>query len=149
MGVASATGVIDRIFARFIVVGCGNTLLGLAVIFAARQFVTDVHANMLGYVIVVPVSFLTHRYLSFRDKGDRLMSFLRYVPTVAAGYAVNLQVLSHALAAAVNPYLAQTASITSHVMVAYLLSRLFVFLAPEMDHTTCAPALQLLPPRKS
>ena len=123
--------VIDRTFRRFLVVGLANTVLGLLVIFAARQVVTDLWANMIGYLVVVPVSFLTHRTLSFQDKGNRLGAFLRYLPTVAAGYVANLATLSAALSAGANPYLAQTLAIASHVIVTYILTRFFVFLNPD------------------
>lgn len=122
---------IDRTLVRFLAVGVGNTVLGLAVIFGTRQFFSDVVANLVGYLVVVPISFLTHRDLSFRDQGDRLKAFARYIPTILAGYSANYAVLTVALRAGANPYLAQTAAIACHVVVTYLLSRIFVFLSPE------------------
>lgn len=122
---------IDRTLVRFLAVGVGNTVLGLAVIFGARQFFSDVVANLVGYLVVVPISFLTHRDLSFRDQGDRLKAFARYIPTILAGYCANYAVLTAALRAGANPYLAQTAAIACHVVITYLLSRIFVFLTPK------------------
>lgn len=61
---------LDRTLARFLMVGVGNTISGLAVIFSARQFYPAA-ANLIGYLIVVPVSFLSHRDI-FRDTGDRM-----------------------------------------------------------------------------
>lgn len=121
---------IDRTLVRFLFVGVGNTILGLAVIFGALQFFTDIVANLIGYLVVVPVSFLSHRDLSFRDKGSRMAAFGRYLPTIAAGYTANYAVLTICLNAGANPYLAQTAAIACHVAVTYILSRLFVFLTP-------------------
>ena len=121
---------IDRTFFRFLLVGIGNTILGLGVIFGARQFFTDIVANLIGYLVVVPISFLTHRDLSFKDRGSRRTAFLRYIPTIAAGYAANYAMLSSSLKFGANPYLAQTLSIGCHVAVTYLLSRVFVFLTP-------------------
>ena len=121
---------IDRTLARFLVVGVGNTLLGLGMIFAARQIMPDIAANLVGYLFVVPVSFLSHRNLSFRDRGGRLSAFARYIPTILTGYAANLAVLTTALSADSNPYAAQTLAIASHVSVTYLLSRFFVFRNP-------------------
>ena len=89
---------IDATLLRFITVGAGNTALGLAVIFTARQFVSDVIANLLSYLVVVPVSFTAHRKLSFRDGGSFLASFLRYVPTIITGYAANYIALRTGLA---------------------------------------------------
>ncbi len=124
---------LDRTLARFLMVGVGNTILGLAVIFSARQFCSEVVANLIGYLIVVPVSFLSHRDISFRDTGDRMAAFARYVPTILAGYASNYVALTALLSAGASPYLAQTAGIACHVLVTYLLSRLFVFLTPLRD----------------
>ena len=121
---------IDRTFFRFLLVGIGNTILGLGVIFGALQFCTDIVANLIGYLVVVPISFLTHRDLSFKDRGSRRTAFLRYIPTIAAGYAANYAMLSSSLKFGANPYLAQTLSIGCHVAVTYLLSRVFVFLTP-------------------
>jgi putative flippase GtrA len=131
---------IDRVFARFLIVGIGNTVLGLAVIFAARQLCTEVVANLIGYLFVVPVSFLTHRNVSFRDKGGCAATFARYIPAIALGYLANLGVLTLALNMGVNGYLAQTAAIASHVIVTYLLSRFFVFLTPHRENHGTATA---------
>lgn len=118
----------DRVFGRFLLVGIGNTALGLAVIFIARQFLPDVVANAVGYLFVVPVSFLTHRDFSFRDTGSRLGAFARYLPAVGAGYTANLAALTTLLTFGINGYVAQTVAIAGHVAVTYTLSRLFVFL---------------------
>lgn len=130
LGSAPAEGMIDRTFFRFLLVGIGNTILGLGVIFCARQFFTDIVANLIGYLVVVPISFLTHRDLSFKDRGSRRTAFLRYIPTIAAGYAANYAMLTSCLNVGANPYVAQTLAIGCHVTVTYLLSRVFVFLTP-------------------
>ncbi len=122
---------IDRALIRFVAVGIANTALGLAVIFGARQVFPDVVANLFGYLVVVPISFLTHRDLSFRDQGDRRSAFTRYIPTILAGYCANYAVLTAALRAGADPYLGQTAAIACHVIVTYILSRIFVFTSPK------------------
>ena len=116
----------DPLHWRFIGVGLINTLFGLAVIFAARPFVGEFSANAIGYLVVVPLSFLAHRTVSFRDKGNRWSAFARYLPTIAAGYLANLLTLGIGLGLT-NAYVAQTAAILSHVTVTYVLSRHFVF----------------------
>lgn len=115
---------------RYLLAGLGNTALGLAVIFIAREFLSDPLANLAGYLIVVPVSFLSHRGFSFKDTGRRSSAFARYLPVVLVGYGVNYLALKHSLAAGANPYIAQTLAVACHVLVTYLLSRRFVFLSP-------------------
>ena len=119
-----------RLFSRFVVVGIINTALGLGVIFAASAFVDAFLANLVGYLLIVPVSFLTHRNLSFRDQGKRWSAFWRYIPTIGVGYAANLATLTIALKF-VHPLLAQTLAIGSHVAITYVLSHVFVFLNHE------------------
>ena len=124
---------IDRVLLRFIFVGIGNTVLGLGVIFIARQHFPEVVANAIGYLVVVPVSFLTHRDLSFRDTGGRMAAFMRYLPAVGAGYGANLAALTTMLTFGINGYVAQSVAIASHVAVTYLCLRLFVFLNFNRD----------------
>lgn len=129
---------IDRTLFRFLLVGIGNTVLGLGVIFGARQFFTDLMANLIGYLVVVPISFLAHRGLSFKDRGSSLTAFLRYIPTIVAGYAANYAMLTSCLKVGANPYVAQTLAIGCHVVVTYILSRVFVFLTPA-ESQQCPP----------
>ena len=128
---ASPEDMLDRTLLRFLVVGVGNTVLGLGVIFGARQFFPDVVANLIGYCIVVPISFISHRDLSFRDTGGRLATFVRYLPTILIGYLANYLVLTSGLRAGLNPYLVQAGAIGCHVVVTYVLSRIFVFMTPS------------------
>lgn len=133
LGSAPAEGMIDRTFFRFLLVGIGNTILGLGVIFGALQFCTDIVANLIGYLVVVPISFLTHRDLSFKDRGSRQVAFLRYIPTIAAGYAANYAMLTNCLKSGANPYFAQTLAIGCHVALTYILSRCYVFITPPKN----------------
>lgn len=120
-------------FGRFLVVGVGNTVLGLAVIFTAAQAYSPFIANAIGYLIVVPVSFMTHRQMSFRHKGQRLPAFLKYLLVIGAGYLSNLFVLSVLTEGRFNPYLTQACAISTHVLVTYYLSRIIVFKEAECD----------------
>lgn len=122
---------LDRTLTRFILVGVGNTLLGLAVIYAARLVTGDFLANFIGYLVVVPISFFAHRKLSFRDAGQMLPAFLRFLPTVAVGYFANLFVLTKGLAAGQNPHIVQACAMATHILLTYLLSRCVVFLHPR------------------
>ena len=120
-----------RVLSRFLSVGIANTVLGLGIIFLARQPLRDFTANLLAYAVVVPISFWFHRDVSFRDRGRRLPAFVRYLPTVLLGYACNCVILSKILAGGANPYLAQVLAICGHVAVTFLLSRHFVFTSPK------------------
>lgn len=118
---------------RFLVVGLGNTALGLSVIFVASRFVGSYAANLIGYLIVVPVSFITHRDFSFRDTGRRASAFARFVPSIGAGYIANLVTLRLCLPL-LPGIVAQASAIAVHVAVTFVCSRYFVFLRSRDNH---------------
>jgi putative flippase GtrA len=122
---------IDATLVRFVLVGAGNTVLGLSAIYTARLAASEFVANLLGYLIVVPISFITHRGWTFRDGGAIRPAFRRYLPAVIVGYAINAGVLTTALAAHVHGYIAQALAIAAYVAVTYLLSRYAVFRTPR------------------
>jgi putative flippase GtrA len=114
-------------FIRYLLIGFINTLLGVGVILGAREFCSEIASNAIGYLIVVPLSFLLHREFSFRDKGEKLSAFARYLPTILAGYGSNVAALTAALKAGINPYFSQLAAISTYVLVTFFLQRTFVF----------------------
>ena len=124
---------VSETFRRFVFVGIGNTILGMGVIFAAMQTFPLVAANLIGYLVVVPLSFVAHRQLSFRHRGLRFPAFIKYVFVVFVGYLTNLFVLTALSQHSVNPYLSQACAICSHVLVTYLLSRSIVFKERECE----------------
>ncbi|MEN9486305.1 MAG: hypothetical protein RJB37_4185 [Pseudomonadota bacterium] len=129
----SRAAMLDRTLLRFLLMGAANTALGLSVIFGLQLFFSPVVANWMAFVLLVPVTFMAHRNWSFRDGGGLVRSFVRYLPVVALGYAVNRVVLEHSLTQAIEAHLAQGLAIAAYVTVTYLLLRLFVFLRPRDD----------------
>jgi len=120
----------ERTFLRFLLVGLGNTALGLAVIFGFRLVVGEVLANLLAYLLLVPIAFLTQRRYAFRDGGGRLGGFLRFLPVVATAYALNMLTLMVFLDAGSDPRLAQIVAISVYAIASYWLSRRAVFRSP-------------------
>jgi putative flippase GtrA len=123
----------DKSFFRFLIVGGCNTAVGLALIFLLRQFLPDTWANLLGFVLYTPLTYFTHKKMTFAHAGPNGMAFVRYVLAVIVGYGVNYGVLVLALALAVNPYLAQTLAVGSCAVVSFLLFRFCVF-RPRNSH---------------
>lgn len=117
----------DAAALRYLLVGLGNTVLGLGIIFLLRQAVNDFAANLVAYFIVVPISFITHRNISFRDRGKKISACTRYMVVVLVGYAINVILLGSAIYLEINEYAAQTMSIIAYVFVTYVMTRLFVF----------------------
>jgi putative flippase GtrA len=117
----------DAAALRYLLVGLGNTVLGLSIIFLLRQVVNDFAANFAAYFIVVPISFITHRNISFRDRGKKISAYIRYMVVVLVGYAINVILLGSAINMGINEYAAQTMAIVAYVFVTYGMTRLFVF----------------------
>lgn len=112
---------------RFILVGIANTLLGLGTIFLAMQFYPPLVANAIGYLVVVPTSFMTHRAWSFQDEGALAAAFFRYVVVILMGYLANRAALEAGISIDANPYVVQCVAIAAHVFVTFLLSNAYVF----------------------
>ena len=116
---------------RFAVVGCGNTLFGLLLIYALIGIarVPDVPANLLGYVAGTVLSFIANSNWAFRFSGARVPAFLRFVVVLFAAYLANLLVVILAIDGfSVNHYLAHAFGVIPYALIGYLGSRYFVFL---------------------
>ena len=128
---------------RFGFVGLLNTVLGLAVIFAAKAVLGlgDLAANLSGYGIGLICSFLLNRRWTFRHEGRALAASWRFGVAFAVAYGLNLAtVFGLRDAMGVNPYLAQACGIVPYAISFYLMSAYYVFpaqpvLAPERPDT--------------
>jgi putative flippase GtrA len=117
-------------FLRFLVVGCANTLVGLAVIYAALGLVGlgEVAANAVGYAVGLGVSFLLNKAWTFRYSGPVLLALPRFLLAFAASYLLNLATLWELIHGwGVNGYLAQAVAVVPYTVSFFLLSKLLVF----------------------
>lgn len=113
-------------FRRYLQSGFVNTLLGFGIVFALRPFIGEFPANAAAFVVVVPLSYVSHRDWSFRAPDKTWRAFRRFLPVVALGYVTNLALLASLLP--VFPgVVAQTIAISAHVAVTYLLFKHHVF----------------------
>ena len=112
---------------RFLAVGIGNTFLGITVIYIGMFFFSPFIANLIGYAVVVPISFILHRTCSFVDKGNFFTSFVLYTVVIFFGYLANLIVLKFLIYMALNAYVAQLFAMGAHVITVFVLSRSVVF----------------------
>ena len=118
-------------FARFIGVGVLNTVLGLAVIVAAKALLgwSDLLANASGYSVGLLASFVLNRAWTFRDRGDVSPALLRFIGAFALAYAANLAtVFGLRDLASMDAYLAQAAGVVPYTVLFFFASRSFVFL---------------------
>ena len=115
---------------RFGVVGVVNTVLGLAIIFAAKAFLGlgDLAANLLGYGLGLVCSFVLNRSWTFRHEGRAFAAFWRFGIAFAVAYVLNLlTVFGLRDAMSVNSYLAQAGGVIPYTISFYLLSAYYVF----------------------
>nr|WP_247718111.1 GtrA family protein [Qipengyuania proteolytica] len=125
---------------RFLAVGGFNTLLGYAIIVGALHLgAGDYPANVIGFSLGLPISWLLHRVLTFRVRHEiSRRELVRYVLVVAFAYAVNLGVVAggRGLGFTESP-LVQLVAICVYAALFYVLSRRFVF--PASDPSGAAP----------
>ena len=112
---------------RFVGVGFANTMLAFLIIGLLRTPVGDALANAAAYLVVVPLSFASHRRLSFRHDGALAPAALRYAGVVAAGYALNYLLLSALDSMGIAPLLAQACAIAGYVAFTFAGFRCLVF----------------------
>jgi putative flippase GtrA len=129
---------------RFGLVGVLNTVVGLAIIFAAKAFLGlgDLAANLLGYGLGLVCSFVLNRSWTFRHEGRAFAALLRFGIAFAVAYGLNLfTVFGLRDAMGVNSYVAQAGGVIPYTISFYLLSAYYVFPArrapaPASDVTT-------------
>lgn len=127
----------NRRLARFVLVGLSNTLLGLLVIFACKALlgIADAAANLIGYALLIGLSFVLNRRWTFEDRGHVGTSLLRFLLVLAVAYAANLGTTLAAIGLGVDSYLAHVLGIGPYTVIGYVGSWLFVFTAPRADST--------------
>jgi putative flippase GtrA len=118
---------------RFLLVGLGNTGVGLLCIWGTMHFLAlnDVAANFIGYACGLFLGFAMHRSWTFTHGESISRSFPRWLAVAAMAYLVNLGVLllAHRLGG-VDPYLAQPLGIGAYTTIMFLGSRYYVFCNP-------------------
>lgn len=116
--------------AKFALVGCLNTMVGLSIIYALKwQFAfTDASANLSGYAIALTVSFWLNRNWTFRHTGPAWPAAIRFLSVFATAYLINLlTVLSLIQLWHVDGYIAQALGVPPYTAMFYLGSRYFAF----------------------
>lgn len=115
---------------RFVSVGLVNTLVGLAVIYAAKGFfrVGDVAANVLGYSVGLLLSFALNSRWTFAYRGPHLSALAKFLFVALIAYATNLlTVLAAIHYFHLNGYLAQAMGVVPYTLITYLASKYLVF----------------------
>ncbi|SMP71684.1 Putative flippase GtrA (transmembrane translocase of bactoprenol-linked glucose) [Novosphingobium panipatense] len=116
--------------ARFLLVGMANTGLGYGIILVGLQGgLGDYAANILGFVLGLPISYLLHRSLTFRARTRRsLREASLYLCAFLTAFFANLAVVTAGLAIGYeSSAVVQGAAIGSYAVVLFILTRFVVF----------------------
>jgi putative flippase GtrA len=125
----------DVRFAKFMLVGLANTVVGLGSIYAAKWWggFGDVSANLLGYGLGLGVSFVLNKVWTFRFFGRTAAALTRFVLVFIVAYSANLLTLLLLVGPlGIDSYFAQAMSIVPYTLIFYLGSRHFAF-SPARD----------------
>lgn len=127
---------------RFLVVGIGNTLIGLGLIYAClRLGAGDFGANAFGYGVGLIFSFFFNRAWTFSHSGPIWQSAWRFALVFAFAYAANL-ITTFTLLATMGKeaFVAHVAGMVPYSTISFLGSRFFVF-----DHARLAenPSIEI------
>jgi putative flippase GtrA len=115
---------------RYAAVGLVNSIVGLAVIYAAATFLKfgDVAANACGFAVGFALSFALNKQWTFRHEGNHLRSLVLFGLVVAVSYLLNLGVLLICTRILGMPaYLAQVAGIATYAVASFLGARYIAF----------------------
>ena len=114
---------------RFVLVGMVNTLVGLALIYAAKWFMGagDVAANAFGYSVGMLVSFTLNRTWTFAHRGPAGRAFLTFLAVQGVAYGMNLVCVMGLIAYGIDSYVAQAFGVPPYTIVSYLGSRYLAF----------------------
>lgn len=117
-------------FIRFLVVGVGNTAIGLGAIYVCMYGLNlpDVPANAAGYVAGLLFGFTFNRRWTFRSDASAWPSLARYLAAFAMAYALNLAaVLAARDWLGLGSGLAQAMGVPAFTLAFFMLNRFVVF----------------------
>jgi putative flippase GtrA len=114
---------------RYLVVGAGNTVAGLLVIYACKWLLGlgDITANIIGYAFGFSLSFVLNKHWTFGFRGAAAPALLRFLGVTLVAYLANIVTVLLLIYAGLDSYAAQTAGILPYTILGYLGSRYFAF----------------------
>ncbi|HEV3044901.1 MAG TPA: GtrA family protein [Roseiarcus sp.] len=125
-------------FVRFCIVGLANTLIGLAVIYAAMRFgnVQYIIANTMGYAVGAAISFVLNRSWTFRFDGAILPSAVQWALALAIAFAANLVavIVAHEYFG-VDQYFSQAFGVLVYTGLSYLGGRFYAFRSAGIEES--------------
>lgn len=106
-----------------------NSLFGYACIFSLMFAGLSAEvSNALGYTIGVFVSYLSHKFWTFKSDQGHKKEFAKFVAVVLTAYGLNLLILVICVRLLnINPYLSQLISGSVYVIASFFFLKYFAF----------------------
>jgi len=122
---------------RYAIVGVGNTVFGLSIIFLVKYVgAGDLAANATGYFFGLLLGFRLNSKWTFRYRDKLLPAFYRFCAVIGTSYLLNLAVVFFAIQQmAINAYVSQAMGVIPYTIFSYLGLRYLVF--PEPKKLSC------------
>jgi putative flippase GtrA len=116
-------------FLRFGTVGVLNTIVGLATVVVASEWLgaNAFIANAAGLLSGFVLGYQLNRLWTFRGSRSVSMTAPRYVLAFVFSYSVNLGILALGLRAGLHQILAQGAALAAYSLIFFVLCRVMVF----------------------
>ncbi|OGX03234.1 MAG: hypothetical protein A3G87_05360 [Omnitrophica bacterium RIFCSPLOWO2_12_FULL_50_11] len=114
---------------RYALAGVLNGIVGFSAIFILMELgASPFISNLSGYALGLAIGFATSKLFVFRSKNQMASEAWRYITAFGVSYLANLIVLAVTLSWLVfPPILAQTAAVSTYVLVMYMLAHFFVY----------------------
>jgi len=119
-----------KTFAKFLVVGGFNTILGLGIIFTLYNLLKLDYrlANLLGYCVVIIISFYLNKYWTFNSAGNRGREFIWFVFIFVLSYLLNLfTVIGCVEWLKIEPNLSQVAGMMTYTLFNFAANKKITF----------------------
>lgn len=117
------------LISRYALAGVLNGIVCFATIFVLMTLgVSPFLSNLAGYALGLSVGFKTSKSFVFRSKGKSAIEGVRFIVAFGLSYLANILILAATLHWLMfPPFLAQTAAVSTYVLVMFLLTYFFVF----------------------
>ncbi|NOX94884.1 MAG: GtrA family protein [Alphaproteobacteria bacterium] len=117
-------------FVKYSIVGLGNTVIGLSLIYLAMGVfgLSPALSNFFGFALTFLLSFAVNRSWTFQSNAHAGRSLIIFAAICAVGYLLNLgAVLAAINLAQIDAYIAQLFGVAIYASFVFLGSRFVVF----------------------
>ena len=118
-----------RVLLKYLLVGIINTIVGYGIIFFLMfASISPEISNIIGYVIVILVSYALNKIYTFQSKAHPKKEFPKFVLSLLASYTLNFLTLILCIHIfKINPYISQIISGAVYTISGFVFLKYFAF----------------------